>query len=93
MRVLVDTEVLQAFRADDAFRAIARQLEHFPLLDLDRRDHVAAAALHRACAAKGVSVSTIDCQIAVAAVRHPCHMLTADRDFERIAARSPLKLV
>jgi predicted nucleic acid-binding protein len=71
---------------------VARRLEPFPLLELERRDLIAAASLHRACAARGVSVSTADCQIAAAAIRHDCLLLSADKDFERIARLSELKL-
>ncbi len=90
---LVLQEVLQAFRSEASFRTIVRHLEPFPLLELGRTDCISAASLHRRCAAKGVSVSTADCQIALAAIRHECLLLTADRDFERIARLSDLKLV
>ncbi len=89
---LVLQEILQAFRSDSSFRQVARYLEPFPLLELERRDFVAAASLHRACASTGVSVSTADCQIATAAIRHDCLLLSADKDFERIARLSALKL-
>ena len=90
---LILQEVLQAFRSEASLRTIVRHLEPFPLLALQRPDYVHAAALHRRCAAKGVSVSTADCQIAAAAIRHDCRLLTADRDFERIARVSELKLM
>ena len=90
---LVLQEVLQAFRVETAFRAVARHLEAFPLLELDRAGYAAAAGLHRRCASRGVSASTADCQIASAAIRHECWLLTADRDFERISALSGLKLL
>ncbi len=85
-------EVLQGFRDEPAFRAVTADLESIPLLRSSRADFVAAAALHRRCAASDVSASTTDCQIASAAIRHGCHLLTSDRDFERIARLSPLKL-
>ncbi|MEE9229440.1 MAG: PIN domain nuclease [Acidobacteriota bacterium] len=89
---LILQEILQAFRSDSSFRRVARHLEPFPLLELKRIDFVAAASLHRKCAARGVSVSTADCQIATAAIRHECLLLSADKDFERIARFSKLKL-
>ena len=85
-------EVLQAFRSETTFRTVARHLAPFPLLRLDRADYVGAAALHRRCAGKGVAVSTADCQIAAAAIRHGCRLLTADADLERIARLSDLAL-
>jgi len=90
---LILQEVLQAFRSDAPFRTVARYFAPFPLLAMERSDYVAAAALHRRCAAKGASASTADCQIAAAAIRHECRLLTADRDFERIAHASALELV
>ena len=55
-------------------------------------DDVAAAGIHRACAQHGVSASTIDCQIAAAAIRCDCALLSADKDFERIARHCGLLL-
>ena len=95
MSVLVDTSVWSLAlrrKGPTAFSKVARHLDPFPLLDLGRRDFVAAASLHRVCASTGVSASTADCQIAAAAIRHECLLLTADRDFDRIARLSPLKL-
>ncbi len=89
---LILQEILQAFRSDSSFRRVARHLEPFPLLELERIDFVAAASLHRKCAARGVSVSTADCQMATAAIRHECLLLSADKDFERISRFSKLKL-
>jgi predicted nucleic acid-binding protein len=89
---LILQEILQAFRADSDFRRVVARLEPFPLLELKRDDWIAAARLHRRCAAKGLTVSTVDCEIAAAAIRHDCVLLTADRDFQRIAKVSRLKL-
>ena len=89
---LILQEILQAFRSEASFRQVARHLEPFPLLATGRPEAVAAATLHRICAAKGVTASTADCQIATAAIRHECLLLTADRDFERIAKWSALRL-
>ncbi len=90
---LILQEVLQAFRSEASFRSIVRHLEPFPLLAPERSDSLDAAALHRTCAAKGVSASTADCQIAAAAIRHECLLLTADKDFERMARLSDLELM
>lgn len=93
MTGLVLQEVLQAFRSEASFRTMVSHLEPFPLLDLERSGFIAAADLHRRCAAKGVSASTADCQIAMAAIRNECVLLTTDRDFERIARFSDLELL
>lgn len=89
---LILQEILQAFRSDASFKKAAIHLEPFPLLELGRSDFIAAAALHRKCAAEGISVSTADCQIAMAAIRHDCLLLSADQDFTRIARISSLRL-
>ena len=89
---LILQEILQAFRSDSSFRKVARHLEPFPHLELERPDFITAATLHRKCASRGVSTSTADCQIATAAIRHACLLLSADQDFEGIARLSDLKL-
>jgi len=85
-------EVLQAFRSDSTFRRVAGHLDHFPLLEVTREVSVRAARLYRTCASRGIAAATVDCQIAAAAIEHHCLLLTADRDFERIASLSPLRL-
>jgi len=54
-------------------------------------DYVAAAKLRRQAAVQGLSLSTPDCQIAAATVEHHCHLLTADKDFIRLAQLVPLQ--
>jgi len=85
-------ELLQAFRAERTVRKVRTYLEPFPLLALDRDGCADAAALHRRCAAHGISASTVNCQIATAAMLHGCALLTADRDFTHIARHSGLEL-
>ena len=86
-------ELLQGLPSEAAFKKLKENLEAFPLVDLDRPDYVLAAAFRRACRKDGISATTIDCQIAAAAIRHKYLLLTTDRDFEHIAKRSQLKLV
>lgn len=93
MAGIVLQEVLQAFRDDGTFDRVEKNFEAFPILPLVRRELVMAASLHRACAARGVAASTVDCQIAAQAIQHDCHLLTADRDFDRIAGLAPLRLL
>ena len=90
---LILQEVLQGFRSDAVFRRVGRHLEPFALLQLDRADYVAAADLRRSCATTGIVVSTADCQIAAAAIRHRCALFTLDRDFDLIARQAPLRLL
>jgi predicted nucleic acid-binding protein len=86
-------ETLQAFRAELDFRRAMKALAAFPLLQLSRADYVEGARIHRSCAARGIAVSTIDCQIAAAGVINRCALLTTDADFSRIADACPLKPV
>ena len=86
-------ELLQGLPTDASFRNLKKHLEAFPLLSLERQDYVMAAALRRACRKDGIAATTIDCLIAAAAIRHKCVLLTTDRDFEHLAARSQLRLI
>jgi predicted nucleic acid-binding protein len=86
-------EILQTYRDDETASAVARQLRPYPLLEVDRETSTEAANLHRRCAARGIAASTIDCQIAAAALRHDYALLTADSDFGFIARVCALELL
>jgi hypothetical protein len=86
-------EVLQAFKNSGTAQRVARNFEALPLLALSRSEYMKAAAIHRKCASKGVAASTVDCQIAEAAIYHGYVLLTADKDFDRIANHTGLKLI
>lgn len=86
-------EILQAFRSEADFKRITRYFAPFQLITLGRSDYIEAARLHRRCASIGVAATTIDCQIAIASIRNGCLLLTADKDFERIAKHCDLKLL
>lgn len=90
---VVVQEVLQAFRSAREAARVADALAPFPLLQLSRSDYVESASVFRRCRSVGISVSTIDCQIAAAAAANRCALLTTDADFQRIAEHYPLKLV
>ena len=49
------------------------------------------AEIRNHCRAKGLAISTIDAQIAAAAINHRCALLTVDRDFRGIARHFPLR--
>ena len=86
-------EVLQAFRSEQTVAAMVQYLEPFPLLETDRETFIEAARIHRSCAAKGITASTIDCQIAAGALRHDHALLSADSDFGYIARVCDLMLL
>ena len=86
-------EILQGFKQDKTFTKVTTYFDAFPLLPINRSDYIAAAKLRRQAAAKGITLSTPDCQIAAAAITHRCHLLTTDQDFAPIAKWTPLQLL
>lgn len=89
---LVLQELLQGFSGPKAREEILDRFSAVPLLVPDREDHIRAAALRNACRRAGIQIETIDALLAQLCIRHGLTMLTADTDFERIAAHSALKL-
>lgn len=89
------TEVLQGVRTEDEAATVARTMQAFPVIgDLEVEDYRQAAAIFRACFARGANLrSSIDCVIAQACLRHDLELLTRDRDFLSIADVVPLRLV
>jgi predicted nucleic acid-binding protein len=68
-------------------------LSALPCLSLSRASYVSAARLYRNLRARGVTVGgTVDCLIAQACIETNATLLTADRDFDRIAAHTALRL-
>ena len=85
-------EVLQGFPSLDRTRRLVEHLSSFPMLAMHRGDYVYAAEIRNGCRAKGLAISTIDAQIAAAAINHRCTLLTLDRDFAGVAHHFPLRL-
>lgn len=85
-------EILQGFPSGDRTKRLLERLAAFPLLALHRGDFVYAAEIRNKCRARGVAISSVDAQIAAAAINHRCRLLSTDRDFERIARHFPLRL-
>ncbi len=83
-------ELLDGLRSPRQFDRLLALLDPFPLLEVDRRTYVAAARLRTVCRAKGVSAGPIDFLITAACCQHGFPLLTADRDFARIAAHCEL---
>jgi len=89
---LVLQELLQGFSGPKNRDQILDRFSSVPLLVPDRDDHVRAAELRNRCRRNGVQVGTIDALLAQLCIRHGLTMLTADKDFGRIADHSSLKL-
>lgn len=86
-------EVLRNIKEQPQAQKIRRQLEPFPILDLERSGYIRAAMLGSLCRSKGIQVGTVDILIAQTAIEHDCHLLTTDKDFVEIARNSALKLL
>lgn len=84
-------EVLQGFPSLDRTRRLVEHLSPFPLLPLHRGDYVYAAEIRSRCRQKGLTIATIDAQIAAAAINHHCALLTLDDDFQGVARHFPLR--
>ena len=89
---LVLQELLQGFSGPKARDQILDRFSAVPLLTPDRDDHIQAAELKNRLRRGGVQIGTIDILLAQLCIRHELTMLTSDRDFERIAGHSPLKI-
>jgi predicted nucleic acid-binding protein len=89
---LVLQELLQGFAGPKAREAILTRFAAIPMVTPDREDHVEAAELRTRCRRRGLQVGTIDVLLAQLCVRNGLEMLSADRDFERIASVSDLRL-
>ena len=89
---LVLQELLQGFTGPKARGAIVERFASLPLVTPDIEDHIRAAELRNACRRKGVQAGTIDALFAELCIRHELVMLSTDKDFERIARISPLRL-
>jgi len=87
-------EVLQGFREDGAFRTAREALTAFPMVEspLSMGVFEEAAQLYRKARRVGLTVrSSVDCLIAVCALRHNLTVLHRDRDFPMLAQISGLQ--
>ncbi len=83
-------ELLDGLRSTKQFDRLLALLDPYPLLDLDRQTYVAAARLQSGCRSNGVNAGSIDSLIAAACCQHGFPLLTADKDFVRIAGHCDL---
>jgi predicted nucleic acid-binding protein len=92
---LVLTEVLQGIPNEAEAQRVGSLMAAFPSPpDLEADGYRRAAALYRACRARGTTPrSTIDCLLAQICLLLDVPILARDRDFEAIAKVAPLKLV
>lgn len=92
---LVLTEVLQGLENETEASRVAELMSAFQEPpELKTEDYRRAAALYRACRARGTTPrSTIDCLLAQTCLNLDLPILASDRDFEVIAQVAPLRIV
>ena len=88
---VIVTEILQGLRRD------VQRIEHFlSLWELLEPSgfptYREAAAISRLARSRGISLTTIDTQIAAIALEHHASLFTLDKDFSRIARMTELHL-
>ena len=87
-------EVLQGFRDDRAFRVAQEAMHALPIVEAPLATEVfdQAVDLYRLARRAGTTVrSSVDCLIAVCAVRNDLTLLHHDRGFDQLARVSPLR--
>ncbi len=89
----VRMEVLAGARDDGHLLQLRGLLARATALPTGTRDYEIAAALYRACRARGETVpKLVDCLIAAIAVREGVPILHADADFQVLARRTALQV-
>jgi predicted nucleic acid-binding protein len=83
-------ELLDGLRSTKQFDRLLTLMDPYPLLDPDRQTYVTAARLQSVCRSNGVNAGSIDFLIAAACCQHGFPLLTADKDFARIARHCDL---
>ena len=91
---VIFAELLQGLGDEREVSQVERQLRAFPVLRLESLDDFALAAeLYRTARRSGVTVrKTLDCLIAAPCVRANAPLLHADKDFDRLASCTALRI-
>jgi len=86
-------EVLAGARSGRHGEQLRSLLGTVELLPVTAEDWASAALLYRVCRINGSTIrSMVDCLIGAVAVRHDVPVLAKDRDFEALAAHTPMRL-
>lgn len=88
---IVILELLSGTRSRREFQELQEDLEALPQLELTLQVWERAYRLGYALRRAGLTLPTVDVLIAALALEHGCLLLHADRHFEQIAQRSPLR--
>jgi predicted nucleic acid-binding protein len=89
---LIVQEILQGISGPRQRDQIFARFAALPLLLPDWDDHVSASDLFHRCRRAGTQIETIDALLAQLCLRYDLTLLTADKDFERIANHSALRI-
>lgn len=89
------TEILQGIKSEIEFEQTKRYLLTFPIfLSKDIHTYIHAARIYRICRQRGKAVrKTVDCLIAAVAIENDLTLLHNDRDFDKIAGCTKLKVL
>lgn len=86
-------EVLAGARSGRHREQLRSLLGRTTVLPVEAGDWADAALLYRMCRVNGSTIrSMVDCLIAAVAIRYDVPVLAKDRDFEALAAHTPLQL-
>jgi predicted nucleic acid-binding protein len=91
---VIFAEILQGLSDAREAAEVERHLRAFPILRLASLDDFALAAeLYRAARSRGTMIrKTLDCLIAAPCVRANAPLLHADKDFDRLASCTALRI-
>ena len=91
---IIIQEILQGIKNDKHFRLVQENLSGFEMLALDSlKASIGAASLYREIRKKGVTIrKSNDCLIAFFCIFHKIPILHADKDFDKIAQFTSLKI-
>ncbi|MEW6326954.1 MAG: PIN domain-containing protein [Thermodesulfobacteriota bacterium] len=90
---LIIQEILSGIRKEGDFEKLREYLQDIPMVEPERIDYENAANLRNKLLKKGIQTTTVDALIASYSIRNEIFLLTADKDFLRLARFTNLKLL
>ena len=89
---VIRQELLSGITDTAQFAELREKLRAFEDFSLDTEDYEVAAQFYNLCRKQGIQGSAIDFLICAAASNHDFALLTTDKDFERYAPHTGIKL-
>ncbi len=91
---IVLAEVLQGIRSDSEYTKTKDYFESLVFLPMTHDTFLRSSQVYRALRKKGITIrAPLDCMIASVAIEHGVPLLHNDRDFDKIANHTDLKVV